>query len=66
MGKLSCRFRELGGLIRIAGDIAVQEGAPLIEAAHVRMAWQWSLLIEEQMALPHATSGIRHTQRIAP
>jgi Lon-like ATP-dependent protease len=65
-GKLSCRFRELGGLIRIAGDIAVQEGAPLIEAAHVRMAWQWSLPIEEQMALPPATSGIRQTQRIAP
>ena len=31
-GALSCRFRELGGLIRIAGDIAIQEGAPLITA----------------------------------
>jgi ATP-dependent Lon protease len=64
-GKLSCRFRELGGLIRIAGDIAVQEGAPVIEAAHVRMAWQWSLPIEEQMALPPAAYSARHTQRVA-
>lgn len=60
-GRLSCRFRELGGLIRIAGDMAVQEGAPLITAAHVRRAWQWSLPIEEQMALPHAPSGVRQT-----
>lgn len=64
-GMLSCRFRELGGLIRIAGDIAVQEGAPLIAAAHVRLALQWSLPIEEQMALPHAPYGVRHTQQVA-
>ena len=50
-GKLSCHFRELGGLIRIAGDIAVREGATLVEACHVHMARQWSLPIEEQMAL---------------
>ena len=50
-GKLSCRFRELGGLIRIAGDIAVREGAQLITAAHVQRALTWSLPIEEQMAL---------------
>ncbi|MGE3540885.1 MAG: sigma 54-interacting transcriptional regulator [Candidatus Tectimicrobiota bacterium] len=50
-GKLSCRFRELGGLIRIAGDIAVREGAPLVDACHVHLALPWSLPIEEQMAL---------------
>ena len=37
-GTLSCHFRELGGLIRIAGDIAVREDATLVEAGHVRMA----------------------------
>jgi Lon-like ATP-dependent protease len=58
-GRLSCRFRELGGLIRIAGDMAVQEGVPLITATHVRRAWQWSLPIEEQMALLHAPCGVR-------
>jgi Lon-like ATP-dependent protease len=50
-GKLSCRFRELGGLIRIAGDIAVREGATLVAADHVCMALTWSLPIEEQIAL---------------
>ena len=50
-GKLSCHFRELGGLIRIAGDIAVREGATLVEAWHVHMARKWSRPIEEQMAL---------------
>ncbi len=48
-GQLSCRFRELGGLIRIAGDIATREGAPLIADTHVRKALNWSLPIEEQM-----------------
>jgi Lon-like ATP-dependent protease len=52
-GKLSCRFRELGGLIRIAGDIAVHEGTSLVQASHVRMALRWSLPIEEQIALSH-------------
>jgi Lon-like ATP-dependent protease len=50
-GKLSCHFRELGGLIRIAGDIAVREGAPLVEACHVQMALRWSRPVEEQIAL---------------
>ncbi len=48
-GALSCRFRELGGLIRIAGDIAVREGAQRITASHVKRALHWSLPIEEQM-----------------
>jgi Lon-like ATP-dependent protease len=50
-GQLSCRFRELGGLIRIAGDIAVQEGATLVDASQVHRALKWSVPIEEQMAL---------------
>ncbi len=48
-GTLSCRFRELGGLIRIAGDFAIREGARLITASHVNMALKWNLPIEEQM-----------------
>ena len=48
-GRLSCRFRELGGLIRTAGDIATQDGAPLIEARHVHRALRWSLPIEQQI-----------------
>ena len=56
-GMLSCRFRELGGLIRTAGDIATQEGAPLIEAQHVQQALRWSLPVEQQIAcrMEHAS-----------
>ena len=54
-GKLSCHFRELGGLIRIAGDLAVHEGAPLIEAHHIHRAVKWSRPIEEQIAIAHRT-----------
>lgn len=54
-GKLSCRFRELGGLIRIAGDLAVQEGDPLIEVHHIHRAAKWSRPIEEQIALACGT-----------
>jgi Lon-like ATP-dependent protease len=60
-GKLSCRFRELGGLIRIAGDIAVREGAPLITAVHVDRALNWSLPIEEQIAQHHRGTNTYET-----
>jgi Lon-like ATP-dependent protease len=57
--QLSCRFRELGGLIRIAGDLAVHEGARLVEPAHVQRALRWSLPIEEQIALAQYHEGDR-------
>jgi Lon-like ATP-dependent protease len=60
-GKLSCRFRELGGLIRIAGDIAIREGAHLISAAHVCRALHWSLPIEEQMSQQHRGTNTYET-----
>jgi Lon-like ATP-dependent protease len=34
-GKLSLRLRELGGLVRIAGDLAAEEKAPMVLAEHV-------------------------------
>ncbi|TLZ93985.1 MAG: ATP-dependent protease LonB, partial [Methanobacteriota archaeon] len=34
-GQLTLRLRELGGLIRVAGDIAQEEGTPLVTAKHV-------------------------------
>src|SRR5205823_1855550 len=46
---LSLRLRELGGLIRSAGDIAVTEQAKLIEANHVRRAVKVARTIEEQI-----------------
>lgn len=35
-GKLSLRLRELGGLVRIAGDLAAEDGAPYVTDAHVQ------------------------------
>ena len=37
-GKLSLRLRELGGLVRIAGDLAAEDGAPYVTDAHVLAA----------------------------
>ena len=43
---LSLRLRELGGLIRSAGDIAVTEQAKVIDADHVRRAVKVSRTID--------------------
>lgn len=47
--KLTTRFRELGGLIRASGDIAVQSSAPLVHQEHVQKALQISRTLEEQL-----------------
>ena len=49
-GKLSLRLRELGGLVRIAGDLAMEEGAPLTTAAHVLCARNIAKPLEQQVA----------------
>ena len=46
---LTLRLRELGGLIRAAGDIAVMEDAPLITADHISRALRRSRGAEEQI-----------------
>ncbi|MBN1109338.1 MAG: ATP-binding protein [Methanomassiliicoccales archaeon] len=46
---LTLRLRELGGLIRAAGDLAVVEGADLITAKHIAKAVQRSRSAEEQI-----------------
>ncbi|MDR3074645.1 MAG: ATP-binding protein [Candidatus Methanoplasma sp.] len=46
---LTLRLRELGGLIRAAGDIAVMEGAPLITADHIKDARKRSRPVEDQI-----------------
>ncbi len=46
---LTLRLRELGGLIRAAGDIAVVEQAQLIEARHIREALKRARPVEEQI-----------------
>lgn len=46
---LSLRLRDLGGLIRSAGDIAVVEESPLITANHIKKAIRRSRTVEEQI-----------------
>ncbi len=49
-GQLTLRLRELGGLIRVAGDIAQEEGAPLATAEHVLSAKKIARSLEQQVA----------------
>ncbi len=46
---LSLRLRELGGLIRLAGDIAVSEGTEFIEGKHVKEGITETKPIEHQL-----------------
>ena len=47
---LTLRFRELGGLIRAAGDLAVEKKAKLVTKAHVDAAKKIARPLEKQMA----------------
>ncbi len=49
-GHLTLKLRDMGGLIRIAGDIARQEGATLTTAAHVITAKTTARTIEDQVS----------------
>ena len=49
-GKLSLRLRELGGLVRIAGDLAGEEGSAYTTAAHVLGARNIAKPLEQQVA----------------
>ncbi len=46
---LTLRLRELGGLIRTAGDLAAVSGSEYVEASHVQQALQRARSIEEQI-----------------
>ena len=49
-GELTLRMRELGGLVRVAGDMAVQRGAKLVTADDVSMARGTAKSLEQQVA----------------
>ncbi|DAC12569.1 MAG TPA: ATP-dependent protease LonB [Candidatus Poseidoniales archaeon] len=49
-GKLSLRLRELGGLVRIAGDMACEDNAELTTSKHVRQARSIAKPLEQQVA----------------
>src|SRR5581483_6067817 len=47
-GRLTLRLRELGGLVRVAGDIAVEEKSPVVTVAHVLRAKSMARSLEQQ------------------
>jgi ATP-dependent Lon protease len=49
-GHLTLRFRELGGLVRAAGDIASEEDAKLVSKEHIIKAKLTARSLEEQIA----------------
>ncbi len=48
--KLTVRLRELGGLVRAAGDLALEEGAKFVERQHVIKARSFARPLEQQLA----------------
>ncbi|OPY48250.1 MAG: Archaeal Lon protease [Methanosaeta sp. PtaU1.Bin016] len=49
-GHLTLMLRDLGGLIRVAGDVARAEGASLTDAKHVLQAKKMARSVEQQLA----------------
>ncbi len=49
-GKLTLRLRELGGLVRVAGDLAAEEGAAKTTSKHVLRARSIAKPLEQQIA----------------
>ncbi|MBS3148949.1 ATP-dependent protease LonB [Candidatus Woesearchaeota archaeon] len=49
-GHLTLRLRELGGIIRAAGDIAKERNAKLVEKEHFKAAKKIARSLEQQMA----------------
>jgi len=47
---LTLRLRDLGGLVRAAGDVAKELGLELVEAEHVLTAKKYSRTLEQQIA----------------
>jgi len=49
-GHLTLRLRDLGGLIRAAGDIAKEENSKLVEVKHIVAAKKMAKTLEQQIA----------------
>lgn len=49
-GRLTLRLRELGGIVRAAGDLATEDKAKLVSPSHVRKALKVARSLEHQMA----------------
>lgn len=49
-GKLTCRLRELGGLVRAAGDLALEDDSKFVLPGHIERARVLSRSLERQLA----------------
>ena len=49
-GKLTLFLRELGGLVRAAGDVALEDKAKFVEPKHIAKAKQFARTLEQQIA----------------
>jgi len=49
-GHLTLRFRELGGLIRASGDVALEEKSSLVQKSHIWKAKKIARTLEQQVA----------------
>ena len=47
---LTLRLRDLGGLVRSAGDVAIEKGADVVTAEHVAEAKKYARTLEQQIA----------------
>lgn len=52
---LTLRLRDLGGVVRMAGDMAVMDGSEFIEAKHMSFAVEKSISIEDQIIKRYRT-----------
>jgi len=49
-GHLTVKLRDLGGLVRVAGDLAIQEGSAVTSMSHVVSAKQIARSVEDQIS----------------
>jgi Lon-like ATP-dependent protease len=59
-GKLTLRLRELGGLVRVAGDMAKEENAPFATSAHILKAKSVARSLEQQIYDRHIEQKERY------
>jgi ATP-dependent Lon protease len=52
-GKLTLRLRDLGGLVRAAGDIAQERGDKVVSSKHIEAAKKLARSLEQQIADKH-------------
>ena len=48
--KLTLHLRDLGGLIRAAGDLAIEEKSELVQSVHIKKAKKYARTLEQQLS----------------